>query len=211
MILDIFKKVPRKVGIAFSGGIDSVALLHALLARNIDVTLYTFDHGTVTSDQELEFANATARQYSLSLETARGTQCPVGASKEHWWSRQRNEWFQSAGAPIATGHHLQDAAEWYLMTALTGQGGYIMDYKNNNVCRPLLCVSKEHIVQYAESNNLQYISDPTNSDITFNKRNKVRARLLPAVLEVNPGFLNTIKRRIIQRERAVAQEIRFAV
>jgi tRNA(Ile)-lysidine synthase TilS/MesJ len=45
-----------------------------------------------------------------------------------------------------------------------------------------------------------YITDPTNSDTTFNKRNRVRAQLLPAVLEVNPGFLNTIKRRIIQRE-----------
>jgi tRNA(Ile)-lysidine synthase len=103
---------------------------------------------------------------------------------------------------VVTGHNLNDAAEWYLMTALIGKGGQYINYSNKNVSRPLLVTSRAIIEAYAKSNNVNYIVDGTNFDINFNKRNLVRAQLLPKVLEFNQGFLNTIKRNIIKRENS---------
>jgi tRNA(Ile)-lysidine synthetase-like protein len=200
-MINTFRTLPRHVGIAFSGGCDSVAMFHIARSLGREITLFTYDHGTATSREEIEFAEMTAAKYAVPLVThADHLSAPQGDSRERWWSERRNAWLQAAPVPIVTGHHLNDCAEWYLMTALTGQGGFIMNYANNNICRPLITTPRSVIEQYVADNKFEHITDPTNSDITFNKRNRVRAQLLPAVLEVNPGFLNTIKRRIIQRE-----------
>lgn len=204
MKINTFRTLPPRVGVAFSGGVDSVVMLHVLSALKRDVTLYTYDHRLETSPQELEIARWYASLYEIPLMVGELT-VPVtkGESKEAYWSNKRNSWLHSFDMTICTGHNLNDAAEWYLMTSLGCGEGYLLNYSRGNVVRPLLVQSKAAIVQYAKHHNLKYIDDPTNDDVSFNKRNKVRHHLLPTVLEVFPGYINTIRRKIIAKESLV--------
>lgn len=199
--MNVLRTLPDKVIIAFSGGIDSSCLLHlALKNKNREVILGIFDHKTETSIQELEFAHKMANRYKLQLIIGELlTEMKSGDSKERFWSECRNEWFNSLEFPVATGHNLDDALEWYLMTAITGSGGYYMDYSNKNVIRPLLGSTKQDITEYALKHRVEHIQDPTNSDLNFNKRNKVRHNLVPVVKEINPGIYSTIKKNIIRK------------
>jgi tRNA(Ile)-lysidine synthase len=208
MKLNTFKSLPKNVGVAFSGGIDSAVLLHLARSLNKKVTLLTFDHRTETSAAEVLFAKQTAEKYNLEYIIGRSdSEMEVGDSKERFWSEQRYSWFHSLDMPVLTGHHLNDVGEWYLMTAASGHGGYLMNYANRNVIRPLLIIPKASVVAYARENNVDYLIDPTNTDVNFNKRNKVRAELLPCALSIYPGLLNALKRRVIEKERNLCPSI----
>lgn len=205
-MINCFRTLPQKVGIAFSGGVDSAVMLHVARSLNREITLYTFDHKTESSKEEIDFAHSTAAYYNtpLVIGEIKVANIPCGDSKERYWSAERNTWFNSFDMPICTGHHLDDAAEWYLMTSLQGgNGGYLMNYQVENVIRPLLLSTKNSLMEYAKEHNLTYIIDPTNQDRNFNLRNKVRLELLPKVLEIFPGYMNTIKRKIIVKENIV--------
>lgn len=201
-MINLFRKLPKDIGIAFSGGIDSSVLLDIVLHQNKNVTILTYDHSTEQSEKEVYHAIEVKKQYGLPIHIEASREQPkLGQSKEAFWSKQRNDWFNTLGMQVVTGHNLNDVAEWYLMTAVIGKGGQYINHSNKNVSRPLLVTSRAVIEQYANKNKLNFIVDESNSDETFAKRNLVRAQLLPKVLEVNPGFLNTIKRNIIRRER----------
>ena len=199
--MNIFKTLPKKLGVAFSGGVDSSVLLHLAVNRS-DVTLLTYDHKNETSEKEVQFAHLMAEKYNLKLSIRATTEpeVPAGISKEAFWGGERNQWFKEQNMLVATGHNLNDAVEWYLMTAMNGNGGFYMNYRNGNVIRPLLLLSKKQIRKYAADNTVAHIEDPTNADVEFNKRNAVRHVLLPAVEFINPGILNTVKRNIVKRE-----------
>lgn len=201
-MINLFRKLPKDIGVAFSGGIDSSVLLDIVLRQNKNVTILTYDHSTEQSEKEVLHAIEIKKQYGLPIHIEASREQPIhGASKEAFWSKQRNEWFNSLDMNVVTGHNLNDAAEWYLMTAVIGKGGQYINHSNKNVSRPLLVTPRYDIEQYANKNKLNCIIDESNTDISFAKRNLVRAELLPKVLEVNPGFLSTIKRNIVKRER----------
>lgn len=200
MRLSTLKRLPDKLGIAFSGGVDSSVLLEVARKLKKDITLLTFDHDDKTSSDEIIFAKEVSLKFNIPLLVGSTTDIyPKGTSKEAFWSRSRNNWFKSLDMPVATGHNLNDASEWYLMTSLTGNGGYYMDYSNENVIRPFLTTPKSDIMDYAKHHQVIHINDKTNDDIHFNKRNRVRIELMPKVLEINNGFLNTVKRNIIRK------------
>jgi len=162
-------KVPRACYLAFSGGIDSIVLLNILLAKKIDVTLLTVDHLTEFSSIEVEFCKEIARQYNLNYEIFHLKEFDKSNSLEAFWSAERNKIFQSMGAPVCTGHHLEDALEWYLMSTFQGCPK-LLNYSNQNVFRPLLFTEKKTIIEYANDRKLKYLTDPTNLDATFNLR-----------------------------------------
>lgn len=199
--INTLKRLPNRLGVAFSGGVDSAVMLDIAVRLNREVVLLTFDHQNDTSEEEIEFAHDTAKKYDIKLIIGKsGIVMTSGDSRERFWSSCRNAWFKSFDMmAVATGHNLNDAAEWYLMTALTGNGGYYMDYSNQNIIRPLLVTSKADIIDYAEAKGLTHLDDQTNYDVTFNKRNKVRHDLMPCVLEINPGILGTVKKNVIRK------------
>lgn len=202
-MINTFRTLPKHVYIAFSGGIDSAVMLDIALKQKRDVTLLWFHHADDSmAQQEFNFARYTANKFDLELQVHHGSPVPKGQSKENHWATERNTWFKMYNGLVCTGHHLNDVAEWYLMTAIAdAKGGFLTNYQNDNVIRPLIITPKSRIVEYASENNLEYIHDLTNDDLTFNKRNRIRAELLPQVLSFNPGFLNTIRKRILEKEQ----------
>lgn len=202
-----FRKTPKQVYLAYSGGIDSAVLLHRLINKNIDVVLYFVHHQTPWCQTELEFALETAGHYGIGCvveHIEKYDKTKHSTSMEFYWSTQRNALFQKLDRTVLTGHHLDDAAEWYVMSSMQGQSK-LLCYRNNNVIRPLLTTDKQKILDYAKYHGIKYISDPSNDDTSFNLRNKVRKDLMPEILKVFPGVLTTVRKLIIAKEIKLEQ------
>ena len=121
-------------------------------------------------------------------------------SMESYWSQCRNALFQGLDRPVLTGHHLDDASEWYVMSSLQGQSK-LLSYQNNNVIRPFIIIDKQKIIDYALFHKVMYISDPSNSDTDFNLRNKVRKQLMPEIAKVFGGVNTTVRKLILVKEK----------
>jgi tRNA(Ile)-lysidine synthase len=192
-------KLPRTVYLAFSGGIDSCVLLDILIKRKFNVVLLFVDHNTQWCNKELAFTKEIAKKYNIDYIVKTISLFDKSTSLECFWSKERNKIFQSMDRPVLTGHHLDDAVEWYVMSTFQGTVK-LLDYQNKNVLRPLLITDKETIISYSKEHNVEYISDPSNKDISFNLRNKVRLNLLPNVFESFPGLRKTVKKLILFKE-----------
>lgn len=194
-----FRKPPTESIIAFSGGVDSMVLLHSYIKRGNTAALLHVDHNTDWCKQELEFAQYTSNKYGLVLIKKRIPEFDGSTSLEHFWSKHRNAVYHALRKPILTGHNLDDAVEWYIMSTMQGTAK-LLNYSNQNVFRPMITTKKEHIYLYADHYKIPYLTDPTNLDDRFNLRNNVRANLIPQIELVFPGIYTTVRRLITEKE-----------
>lgn len=187
--------------VGFSGGADSVCLLHILSSirrlLKIDVYAMHINHRLrgeeAERDEEFcrEFAKAAAvdftvkrlnvlkyqEEYKLSLEEA------ARILRYRALEQKRMELSEMTGDNVwvATAHHADDQAETILMNMLRGSGlkgiGGMRPVRDC-VVRPLLSVGKKDILSYIERNSLEFVTDSTNlcNDYT---RNKIRNEILP--------------------------------
>jgi len=65
--------------------------------------------------------------------------------------------------------------------------------QNGKVIRPLLSVSKKDILDYVETNSLNYVTDSSNYE-TIYTRNFIRNKIIPLFEELNPDFKQTVQR-----------------
>lgn len=195
----MFRTLPKTCYLAFSGGIDSVVLLHLLVQKKINVTLVHINHLTPYCQKELEFAKLTAKEYNIPLltfEIGSHTQ----SSLEAHWSKSRYKIFNSLpDHPALTAHHLDDCVESYIMTSMQGCSKLI-NYNAKNVYRPLILTTKEQIIYYANHHKLKYLTDPTNLDPNHCLRNKVRLELLGNIKQCFPGIRTTVRKLILKKE-----------
>ena len=193
MNINTIRTIPQDVTVAFSGGVDSVVLVHKALSQNKNVRLAFYNHGNELAYCEEKFVEKFAEEYNLELIIERCTEQVTGSS-EKFWRDCRYKFFKQLGI-VATGHHLDDAVEWYLLTCLRGEGHY-MNYQNENVIRPFILNKKSKIVEYASYYGLKWFDDFTNRDSEFTYRNKIRKDILPSCLEINPGLYNMVSNNI---------------
>lgn len=201
--LQIFRSLPINVCVACSGGVDSVSLALYLKSTNRNVSLVYYEHpDDPQAKLEKEWLIDFQKRYEFVDSPIFSSKVyhEKKSSREMWWRENRLEFFKSLNRTILTGHHLDDAVEWYLMTSLTGEGHY-MKYEDGFLAKPFLLQSKKSLVSWVEENHgdLDYIEDETNFDPQFSKRNYVRNELIPKVLEFNPGFYSTIRNKLIQK------------
>ena len=195
----LHKKVPKKVAIAVSGGIDSMAALD-FLRRNRDVIVLHYNHGTTYAPK----AESLVRSYCAAhkLELAVGTcdaDIPNGVSKEAWWREQRYSFFAAATErKIVMAHHLDDVAETWIFTALNGKPKLIPSERGNYI-RPFLTTRKSAFTKWCNRKNVPFIEDPSNEDTKF-MRNYIRHVLLPKALAVNPGLHKVLKKNILSEQ-----------
>lgn len=196
--LAVVRTLPQRIYIAFSGGVDSVVMAHRAQAQGRQVTLAFFNHGNELAAGEQAFVEKFAKEQGLDLVVGYCNR-PISGSKEQFWRDCRYEFFHNLPDAVATGHNLDDAVEWYMLTCLRGQGHY-MEYKNGNVIRPLLLTPKSEILEYAQAHDLKWFEDPSNQDWEFTYRNKIRHAILPTCFEINPGLrtvvANNIRRKL---------------
>lgn len=204
-MFELMNKLDKEqtLGVAVSGGIDSVVLLQYLLkkVKISNLCIVHFYHGNASADEEMQFVSKIAS--SLGLPLILGTPSRDRAndeSQEEYWRNMRYEFFKSIKLPIATGHTLDDAVEWYLFTAFNGEG-HLMPYQHANIIRPFLLTPKEKLFAYAECNDIEWLEDVSNTDETFAARNRIRKLILPEVLKINPGLAKVIRKKLLIKHR----------
>lgn len=171
--------------VAVSGGVDSMALLHALQAvPGVGLTVAHYDHGIrPDSFEDQMLVRNVAVMYGLPFFYEEGRLGP-GASEET--ARQARYDFlhrtrTTLGADaIITAHHKDDVLETAIINILRGTGrlGLSSLRDTEHVRRPLLEVEKSVIKEYAEANGLVWHEDSTNTDTNY-LRNHIRHNLLP--------------------------------
>ena len=94
-IIHFLSRPNSHVYLAYSGGVDSVVLLHTLLRRKYNVTLLTVDHNTEFSKVEVEFSRKTAQRLGIPVQIFNIPEFDRSTSLEAFWSVHRNAVFQS--------------------------------------------------------------------------------------------------------------------
>jgi len=197
--------------IAFSGGIDSVVLTHALLQlrgflRLRRVALAHFNHMLrKESEEEERFAEEFARSLNLQLFTGREDVGRVArrrrrnleeTARELRYAFLRRVKEKEGFDLIATAHHLNDLVETTLIWLVRGAGleGLLgFDPREGDVVRPLYKVARMEIEEYARFHSLRWIEDPSNRDPRF-FRNRIRLQVIPILKETNPSLEETLLR-----------------
>lgn len=210
---------PLRLVVGCSGGEDSVVLVHALyvLSKNqpLEVTVCHLNHGLRTESAEEEvFVSQFVGSLGLPFKLFRAPVAPARENLEAWGRARRYEFFRAVreeiGADfIATAHHANDLSETLLsrlFSARLATDAYTLVEVDSDrgVLRPLLSVSKQAVNDYARFNELQFVVDSSNFDIS-RTRNRIRHELLPVLeRDFNPKIhasLSMFAERLSNDER----------
>jgi len=201
-------KLPRKIMIAVSGGVDSMAALD-FLRRNHEVEVFHFNHSTEHSKAAEDCVRRYVQKYDLPFQI-RGISKqhkPKGMSQEDYWRQERYAWidmFADSHLPVITCHHLDDCVETWVWSSMHGTGK-IVPRTRGNVVRPFRQTRKRDFQLWADLNNIEYVEDSSNTDTSY-IRNYVRHEMMPYVLRVNPGIYKTISKKVKAHDRTEGSE-----
>ena len=122
----------------------------------------------------------------------------VSSSSEARWRESRWSFLRSVStehrATIVTAHTMDDQAETVAMRILRGasaRGLAAMATPAQGSVRPLLGVRRRDVADYAETLEVPYVEDPSNTSPAF-LRNRLRADLLRAADLARPGFTDEL-------------------
>jgi len=197
------------VAVAYSGGRDSSALLHATLGSACELGLRVValhvHHGlSENADAWLEHCERTCRRWAarglpVAFDHSRLAERPAsGESVEAWARRARyaalREMATLHGAPLVLlAHHRRDQAETLLLQALRGAGVAGLAAMPRSVerdgmtwARPWLDTPAEQIATYVRRYRLRHIDDDSNADPRF-ARNRLRLQVWPALQAAFPN------------------------
>jgi len=193
-LLELTGPRPRIV-LAYSGGIDSTVLAHALVKQRrmlAGLRLVHIDHGLQAASGE--WARQCARQarrwrvplavISLTVNIGLG-ESPEAAAREARYSALAG--ILKPGEVLVTAQHRDDQVETLLLQLFRGAGvaglaamPAIAPFAAGRIARPLLEVSRAEIESHARRNELEWIEDPSNELVRFD-RNYLRRRVLPGI------------------------------
>ena len=185
---------PSRYVVAFSGGLDSTVLLHALvpLREELRVPLLAIhvDHGLQQDSgawskhcrgvAERLGVDFLSRSVEVQLESGKG---PEASARDARYNALHSElrfgdWLMSA-------HHREDQVETLLLNLIRGSGpmgiagiGIIRRFGPGWLVRPLLESSRNELLEYANREALSWVEDPSNIDRRFD-RNFLRHDILP--------------------------------
>ena len=197
-MIRIIKKIPPEITIACSGGVDSMALTHFLAQGRRKIKLAFFNHDTSHSKRSQSFLEDYANQNNLDLFLGKMRGTKGKRSMEEFWRDERYNFFNRINTEfLITCHHLDDAVETWVMTAMHGLCKLIPYHRKPNIYRPFLMTSKKSIKEYAIKNKLEWIEDPTNLRTEY-IRNHIRHSMMPGILKINPGIRTVIRKKIIE-------------
>ncbi|MFO7810431.1 MAG: tRNA lysidine(34) synthetase TilS [Candidatus Delongbacteria bacterium] len=185
-----------KIAVSFSGGADSGVLLHLTnrlytdgLISEPSVVYFNHDLRGNESAAEEEFVSDVCRNYGFKMLKIKLNVKKYITSKVTLETAARNLRYEHYAHIsekfdyIAQGHHADDNAETVFFNILRGSGlegaGGIRKVRDFFI-RPLLCFSKDQILQYAKDNEVPYITDSSNMKNDFS-RNKIRNVIFPLI------------------------------
>jgi tRNA(Ile)-lysidine synthase len=187
----------ERVGVAVSGGADSILLLHLMTDLGMELGLRVaavhYNHGLrgEASDGDEAFVQAAAQRLGVEFHAGRGdvaAECRrARGNLEATARRMRYRFFDSVVekehlACVATAHTANDQAETVLLRLLRGSGlrglSGIHPVLDAKIVRPFLQVKRSVVLDEIKRRGLDYREDESNLDLRF-ARNRVRHQLLP--------------------------------
>lgn len=186
---------PSRYIVAYSGGLDSTVLLHALSRpggrAGAPIVAVHVNHALNPDAERWEhhcrrFAERLGvrfipRRIDIPAADPSG---PEAAARERRYAAIAE--LVEPGDHVLTAHHEEDQAETLLLNLMRGSGsaglagiGAVQPFGTGLLLRPLLGVPREAIEAYAAAHALEWCDDPSNADSRFD-RNYLRREILPA-------------------------------
>ena len=206
------------IAVAYSGGADSTALLHAAAARWPGrVTAIHIHHGLqAAADEFARHCEDTCATIGVPLQVLRvqaknaSGESPEDAARKARYAALAAKALELGIPVIALAQHADDQVETLLLALSRGAGvaglaGMPAEFERFGVrfVRPLLGLGAQDIRDELDTSGIAYIHDPSNDNLGYT-RNKIRHRLLPVLAEVFPQYRETFARSA--RNMALAQE-----
>lgn len=196
-----------KILVGFSGGPDSMALLHTLKSLHINICAMHLNHQLrgKQADQDEKFAVMTAKKYRVPIKTRKIDVKQYGkkykmsieeGARTLRYQKLINTAKMLHCQKIALGHNINDNTETVILnltrgSGLTGLSG--IPPTRDNIIRPLIETSRAEILAYLKQNKIKYCHDLSNIELGF-RRNYIRHKIIPLLLEINPNLDQTILR-----------------
>ena len=213
LLASIESLVPRtsaELCVAYSGGLDSTVLLHALARAIADRAHYTMrvahvDHqlhpdsarwreecGRVAQSLRIEFVPLVV---SVTASPELGVEA---AAREARYAALRE--ILKPNEVLLTAHHADDQLETMLMALMRGAGlrglsgvPSVQIFGGGWLARPLLEFGRAELEEWARTERLQWLEDPSNENTSFD-RNFLRKRVLPTLRERWPAAAHSATR-----------------
>jgi len=202
--LDAWRPFTR-LWVAFSGGVDSTALLACVTQAQEPVTALHINHGLQAQSASWEShcrqvaeelgAEFRAVSVAVDLSAAKGT--------EHAARDARYTTFEQVLGDndlLLTAHQNEDQAETVLINLLRGAGprglAGIPELRScgaGRIGRPLLDQRRERLAEYVAQRGLTALIDPANRQLDI-PRSYLRHQILPRLKEHWPGAVTGISR-----------------
>ncbi len=216
---------PARVGVAFSGGSDSLALLRAFAElqkkEQVDVVALHVNHALrAEADRDERFCREQAR--ALGIETLVALLDPAtfagnrhdAARKARYAALARLAQERELSA-VFTGHTLDDQAETVLFRMIRGTGPaglQAIREQNGIFLRPWLHLRRGELQSFLRACDLDWLRDPSNVDDRYS-RTQIRERLLPVIEDIGgAAAIEAIGRlaELASVERTVLDEVAAA-
>lgn len=212
-----------RVGVAFSAGADSTALLAAAAALwPGQVVALHVHHGLQAAADDFEAtALAVAARLGVPLEVRRVDarhapgQSPEEAARQMRYRTLAGMAQQAGVALVLLGQHADDQVETLLLALSRGAGlpglaAMPERFVRHGVVfgRPLLGVPSATLRRWVLDSGLAFVDDPSNADPRFT-RNRIRSQLMPAWQACFPGFRDTLARSVrhVAQAQALLEEL----
>jgi tRNA(Ile)-lysidine synthase len=194
-----------RIIVAFSGGPDSVCLLHQLARGECtrEILCVHVDHGLdPESGERARRAGAIAADMGIDCQIA-SVEVDAGRGPEAAARAARYRALESLVGEddaLATAHHADDQTETVLLRLIRGAGPEglagirrIRPFGRGWLVRPLLDWDRSQIEDWLQRHRLDCIRDPANDCPDFD-RNHLRHSVLPALRERWPGVDGALRR-----------------
>ncbi|MBI4757045.1 MAG: tRNA lysidine(34) synthetase TilS [Betaproteobacteria bacterium] len=201
-----------RLWVALSGGLDSVALLHALTRTPWPFKLHLgalhINHGLSPNAGDWEiFCADLCRAWNVPLRaervvvgrrSGRGLEAAAREVRHAVFGAAECDW-------LALAHNADDQAETVLHRLVRGAGvlgasgmraqrrSQSASQRGPMLVRPLLALSRAQLRLYAEEHHLRWVEDESNADVAF-ARNFLRREVLPMLERRFPGCRATLGR-----------------
>ncbi len=196
----------KKIGLAVSGGLDSMVLLDLAIKSSANIIVVNIDHGIrgEVSKQDSLFVKKVCQEKGVQCLhfpiNVPAQQAQDGESIELVARKMRYQIFNSLLTQrtvdiIALAHHQNDQTETLLMRIFRGTGirGLKGITDSDRFVHPFIKYSKAQLLEYAKANNIEYREDATNKEIDYT-RNFIRNKIIPLICERYPALDKSLER-----------------
>lgn len=207
------------IWVAYSGGLDSQVLLHALAQLQPQrwrlQAVHVHHHLQPQADSWVHHCQRSCerlaipcRILSITIPLIKGESIEAQARETRYTALAR---CLQPNDLLVTAHHADDQVETVLLQLLRGAGvaglaaiSPLVPFDKGWLGRPLLAFSRTQLFNYAQAENLQWSEDPSNLDRRFD-RNFLRHEIIPKLHQRWPNVSQVFNR--VAQHQAEAQTL----